>query len=358
MSEKITLQQIARAAKVSLATASRVLNKTGRVSPEAERRVRAALVKLGSATGRVGRSYTLCFLLANRPMLHPFHAQALMGAQSFAAEHGNHILFYPFAYGAGVSPDDLRLPLLLERRGIVDGYIVGGMNSPNLIEVLARAGVPFVVLGNNVLGDWQPDEFDVVWIDDVGGAYEMTQYLLALGHRSIWFLGSRRFPSGRMEQGYRRAMEEAGQEPRTVQGDSIDERDSGYIALKALLSQHAPMTAVFAHTDSVAHGAMEAALASGLKVPDDISIAGFGDRPEAAALTPALTTVWGYPEQVGRRLAELVLKRIVDREAPPGNVLLPTRLIKRDSCGKLPARILAAPREERTAEERSGVGMP
>ncbi|HEY3836305.1 MAG TPA: LacI family DNA-binding transcriptional regulator [Bryobacteraceae bacterium] len=355
MADKITLQQIARAAKVSLATASRVLNKTGRVSPEAERRVRAALVKMGSSGERTARSYTLCFLLANRPMLHPFHAHALMGAHSYAAEHGNHILFYPFSYGAGVSPDDLRLPLLLERRGIVDGYIVSGMNSPNLLELLSRAGVPFAVLGNNVLGEWDPSQFDVVWIDDITGANETTQYLLGLGHRSICFLGSRRIPSARMEQGYSRAMEEAGQEPHIVESDSADERDSGYIALKGLLSRREAATAVFAHTDSVAHGALEAALSCGLRVPENISIAGFGDRPEATAMTPALTTVCGYPDQVGRRLAELVLKRIVDREAPPSRVLLPTRLIKRDSCGRVAGNAPASSPADRPAEPRNAM---
>jgi DNA-binding LacI/PurR family transcriptional regulator len=351
MPDKITLKQIASAAKVSLATASRVLNKTGRVSPDAERRVRAALVKLGSAPQRSSPTQTLCFLLANRPMLHPFHAQALMGAQAFGAEHGNHILFYPFNYRPDVPAGDIHLPLLLERRGMVDGYLVGGMNSPNLLELLANTGVPFAVLGNNVLGEWQPGEFDVVWIDDVGGAYELTRHLLALGHRSIWFLGSRRFPTRRMEQGYRLAMEEAGLEPHTVEGDSDNECDSGYLALKGLLSRREHVTAVFAHTDSVAHGALEAALASGLKVPDDLSVAGFGDRPEAAALTPSLTTVWGYPDQVGRRLAELVLKRILDPGAPRGNVVLPTRLVKRNSCGQ-PAGTPGSPRRRQAAWER------
>ena len=355
MADKITLQQIARAAKVSLATASRVLNKTGRVSPDAERRVRAALVKMGSAGERTTRNYTLCFLLANRTMLHPFHAHALMGAHSYAAEHGNHILFYPFSYGAGVSPDDLRLPLLLERRGIVDGYIVSGMNSPNLLELLSRAGVPFAVLGNNVLGDWDPSQFDVVWFDDITGASEMTQYLLGLGHRSIYFLGSRRIPSARMEQGYRRAMEEAGCEPHVIESDSPDERDSGYITLKGLLSRREAATAIFAQTDSMAHGALEAALSCGLRVPDDISIAGFGDRPEATALTPALTTACGYPDQIGRRLAELVLKRIVDRESPPAQVLLPTRLVKRDSCGRLVSNPMSGSPAGRPAEARTAL---
>ncbi|MPY89613.1 MAG: LacI family DNA-binding transcriptional regulator [Luteitalea sp.] len=334
VSPRITLEEIARAAKVSVATASRAINKTGRVSADAERRVRSATMRLGAERQRAGRTRILCFLLANRPMLHPFHAQVLMGAQAYAAEHGNHILFFPFDYGPDVPAEEIRLPLLLDRRGLVDGYVVGGLSSPNLLALLRRMGLPFAVLANNVLGEWRSEEFDTVWMDDVGGAYELTRYLYGAGHRAIWFLSNRRFPTARMYQGYARAMEEAGLEPKLIVSDSADERDSGYIAAKGLLSGRERVTAIFAHSDSAAHGAYDAAGGCGLKIPEDISIAGFGDRPEAAALSPPLITVWGYPDQTGRRLAELVLKRIADPGGPPMTVTLPTKLIRRDSCGR------------------------
>lgn len=336
MAEKVTLREIARAANVSVATVSRVLNKTGRVSPKVERIVRAALAKVGSGSRQDG-TQTLCFVLANRPMLHPFHAQALMGAQAFAGEHGSHILFYPFRYDATTPPDEIRLPLLLQRSGLVDGYIMGGMNFPNLLGLLARNHTPMAVLGNNVMGDWQPEKYDVVWMDDRTGAYDMTQYLIGLDHRAIWFVRSRRFQITRMSEGYRRAMEEAGLRAEIIENDSEDEWDCGYLAFKALLSKAVPVTAVFAHSDSVARGVLEAAGDSGLRIPEDLSICGFGNRPEASAITPPLTTAWGYPDQVGRRLAELVLNRIRDPEAAAGNVVLPTRLIKRASCAKPPS---------------------
>ena len=341
MAGKLTLQEIALAAKVSVATASRVINNTGRVSPEIARRVKNAVAKLGAHAQRPDQARTICFLLANRTMLHPFHAHVLMGAQEYAADREYHILFYPFQYRPDASPEDIRLPLLFERRGLVDGYVVGGINSPNLLQLLTHTGVPFAVLGNNVLGDWQPEQFDVVWMDDVAGAHELTKYLQSLGHRDIWFLGESRFPVARMREGYSRAMQEAGLEPHVLEGDSDSEYDAGYLAAKTLLSSRADVTAVFAHSDSVAHGVFEAVLGSGLKIPEQISVAGFGDRPEAAALTPPLTTVWGYPEQVGRRLAELVLNRIKTPDLAPQRCVLPMRLIKRDSCSKTVAATVA-----------------
>ena len=354
MASKLTLEEIARAAKVSVATASRAINNTGRVSPEIARRVRNAVAKLGANVQRPDQARTICFLLANRAVLHPFHAHVLMGAQEYAAGHEYQLLFYPFQYRPDTSPEDIRLPLLFERRGLVDGYIVGGINWPNLLQLLAHTGVPFSVLGNNVLGDWQPEHFDVVWMDDVAGAHELTKYLQSLGHRNIWFLGGSRFPVARMREGYSRAMQEASLEPHVLENDSDSEHDAGYLAAKTLLSGRADVTAVFAHSDTVAHGVFEAVLGCGLKIPEQISVVGFGDRPEAAALSPPLTTVWGYPEQVGRRLAEVVLNRIKTHDLAPQQCVLPMRLIKRDSCFKTVAEMVAGTDGIRPLEPLNG----
>jgi LacI family transcriptional regulator len=177
-------------------------------------------------------------------------------------------------------------------------------------------------------------------MDDIAGAHEMTRHLVVLGHRRIAFLESRWFASARMQQGFRSAMEEAGLEPVVVQSDSDDEHDSGFIAARRLLAQPSRPTAVFCYSDTAAHGVYEAARACGLRVPDDVSVAGFGDRPEATTMMPALTTVWGYPDQVGRRLAEMLLQRLANPAAPPQSFLLPTRLISRASCTP-PARSAA-----------------
>ena len=332
MRAKITLQEIAKAAGVSLATASRAINGTGQVSPELSKRIQSAMVKLRSSNHSALKTRTLCFLLANRSRLHPFHAQVLMGAQEFATEQHSRILFYPYRYAGGIAPHEIRLPLLLERESAVDGYIVGGMNSENLLKLLASARVPFAVLGNNVLEPWKPEEYDVVWMDDRTGAYELTRHLQSLGHRSIWFVASQRLPAARILEGYGRAMHELKLKPQSIEIDSEDEREVGYMATKSLFAQGARVTAVFGYNDAVAHGAYEAARAHGLRIPEDISIVGIGDRPEASALTPPLTTLWPYPDQVGRRLAELVLNRIANPDRPPQQVLVPTRSILRSSC--------------------------
>jgi LacI family transcriptional regulator len=257
-----------------------------------------------------------------------------MGAQGFATEQHNRVLFYPYRYAGGIAPHEIHLPLLFERESAVDGYIVGGMNSENMLKLLASARVPFAVLGNNVLDPWKPEEYDVVWMDDRTGAYELTRHLQTLGHRSIWFVASRRLPAARIFEGYGRAMQEVKLKPQSIEIDSEDEREVGYMATKSLFTQGARVTAVLGYNDAVAHGAYEAVRAHGLRIPEDVSIVGIGDRPEASALTPPLTTLWPYPDQVGRRLAELVLNRIANPDRPPQQVLVPTRTILRSSCAR------------------------
>ena len=197
--------------------------------------------------------------------------------------------------------------------------------------------MPFSVLGNNVLGSWNSEECDAVWMDEVNGAYEEVRHLQKLGHQAIWFIGSSRFPAVRLQEGYCRAMQEAGLKLRVLESDSENERDAGYLSAMSLFRDDQPVSAICAYSDTVAHGVYEAALAAGLRIPSDISVTGFGDRPESLALSPALTTVWGYPAQVGRRLAELVTNRIEHRTCALQSIVLPTRLVQRHSC--------AAPRD-------------
>jgi len=335
MGQNVTLQQIADAANVSSATVSRSLNKTGKVSVEVERRIRIAMARLGAVPRSDETARTLCFLLANRPMLHPFHAQALMGAQALASEHQGHILFLPFRYSPSTPPEDVWLPPLLNRRGLIDGYIVGGMNTENLLELLARTGVPFAVLGNNVLGTWDDTNYDVVWMDDIAGSYEATRYLQSLGHRDIGFIGVRTLPKDRLFDGYQRATTEAGLQTFSQESDASTERDAGYLAAKSLFSESPEVSAILCVNDAVALGVYEAAAASHKSIPGDLSVIGFGNRPEAATMTPALTTVWGYPDLVGRRLAEMVLHRIANPDSPPQKAVTLTRLIERCSCARL-----------------------
>jgi DNA-binding LacI/PurR family transcriptional regulator len=242
------------------------------------------------------------------------------------------MLFLTLRYPGTAPWQELHLPPILGRHDMVDGVILGGTNTPNLFALLRRKAIPFAVLGNNVISEWRPEEYDVVWFDDLQGSFEMTRYLLSLGHRHIWFVGHTQLPwFSRRYEGYCRAMKEAGLLPHLSKIDSDNDQDVGYVATKALLSRGEPVDAIQAGGDRVAEGAYKALRDSGLRVPDDVSVAGCDDI-EAVMLHPSLTTIRIFTQQVGKQMAELVLKRIECPTLPPQHFTIPTQLIKRESC--------------------------
>jgi DNA-binding LacI/PurR family transcriptional regulator len=332
---KGTLEEVARLAKVSTATVSRVANGNSRVSPHIEVRVRQAAAQLQIELKRKTRGNLIAFLLSNRQMLHPFHSRVLFGAESYCASRDYNTVFLCFRYPPNVSWRDLHLPSLLNRRDVVDGFILAGTNSQNLLELLSHKGIPFAVLGNNVVGGLNGRTCDVVWFDDVRGGYETTRYLLAQGHRHIWFVGNCRLPwFARRYEGYRRALEESGLRPHIEELDVDNLRELGYLATKSILTRGDPATAIFAGGDATAHGVYRALADYGLRVPEEISVVGFDDT-EAAMFNPPLTTVGVFPEQVGRQLAEMLVNRITRPDLPPQQTSIPTQLVKRESCHRL-----------------------
>lgn len=334
--KKITYQQIAKHAKVSITSVSRVANGNASVDPRIQGRVRQAALKLGiELQGRRKSNQVLAFILSNRAMLHPFHSHVLVGAEAASTTHGYSMLFLRFDYAASKSSRELQLPPILESTERVAGFILAGTTFPNLLDLLSRHRLPFVVLGNNVRGEWDPGQHDVVWFDDLQGAYEMTQYLIGLGHRDIWYIGNCSLPwYTRRYDGYRRAMEKAGLRACKSEFDSPDNVQSGYLATKSILTRNQPISAIFAGGDADALGACKALNENGLRVPEHVSVAGCGDT-SAATWQPPLTTVQVFPEQISRHMVDLLVNRIANPDGAPQCSVIPSQLIKRESCDRL-----------------------
>ncbi len=335
---KLKLADVARMAKVSPATVSRLLTGGATVTPPTRERILKAAVRLGFDLDRGKKSRIIAFLLSNRDVLHPFHSAVLMGAEAYCAEHDYALLFLPYHYSMSLTADELNLPEILQRRKIISGVIVAGTNSQNLLNLLNHRGIPWVTLGNNVVGERPPEQGGGVYFDDVGGAYELTRYLQALGHRQIGFVGNLRMPwYARRYEGYQRAMKEAKFKARLGELSSKDAEEMGYLTTRLLLRQAPPLTAIFAGDDTAARGAYKAVRDSGLSIPEDFSVAGFNDTLEALSLHPALTSVRVFTNELGKQLAEMLFQRIQRPDLAPGTITLPTQLVKRESCAPPPA---------------------
>jgi DNA-binding LacI/PurR family transcriptional regulator len=331
-SSKVGLREIAAAAKVSIATVSRVLNGNNRVDPAIQMAVLDAAAKFDLDLLQRNRAKALAFLLSNRVMLHPFHSRILSGAEGYCAAHGWDIVFLSFNYPLNVRWNELHLPKVLERRDVIRAVMVAGTNSGSLIELLEHEGVPYAALGNNIFNASPISKGDLVFSDETRGSSDMTRYLIGLGHRDIWFVGNTRLPwFARCFAGYGEAMAGAGLPPRHLSVNSEDDAEVGYIATKSLVARGERVTAIFAGNDATAHGVYKGLRDCGLRIPDDISVAGCDDTV-GQWLYPGLTTIREFPEHLGKQMAELILSRIAKPGLEFRQITIPTELIKRESC--------------------------
>jgi len=275
-------------------------------------------------------AHTITFVLGNRDTVNEFQSNILLGAESFCGGHNYGLHFVSFRSDLNAPLSSVRLPDVLTQSNRPDGVILTGTHSANILTALVENDIPFSLVGNNIVGEWQAEQYDCVFTDDIRGSAEITRYLIAQGHRNIWYVGNQRFPwFARCARGYRQAMKEADMEPHFSEIGAED-RELGYLAVKALLANGERPTALFAGTDQAASGVYQALQESGIRIPDDISVAGFNDTI-GDVLHPGLTTIREFPKELGVHLAEFVLRRINQSDLAPQQLVMPTELIRRES---------------------------
>ncbi len=339
-----TIKDVAREAGVSVATVSRVFNDSGRVNDETRHRVRVVAERLRFWPNGVARS-----LITNRthaigvllPDLHgEFFSEVIRGIDLAARREGLHVLV-----SSSHSDTHELVSALRSMRGRIDGLLILAPEPESIPAIRASAwGCPVVLLGP---GGETPD-FDTVALANFDGAYAVVRHLQRLGHRRIATITgppNNRDAQQRLE-GYRAGLREAGvPQPRSfeVRGDFTE--PSGYQGARAVLKLTPRPTALFVANDVMAVGALGALREAGVRVPNDVAVAGFDDIALARHLTPPLTTVHVDAYQLGERALQRLLRH--DRGEPaPGHSheMLPTWLVVRASCG-------ATPQERRRATD-------
>ncbi|WP_067183681.1 GH1 family beta-glucosidase [Microtetraspora niveoalba] len=321
-----TLETVAARAGVSRATVSRVVNGEGSVSPEARAVVMRAVQELGYVPNAAARS-----LVTRR-------TDSVALVLSVPRHGGDPLISAVVRYVAGVLEGaGKQITLMLadtaesHRRIIrhvearqVDGVVLVPPDGPDtLAERLARTGVPIVLLGRPAVASLVP----YVDVDNTGGAKAATRHLLDRGRRRVGVI------CGPMDlvavqdrlAGHLATLHEDGLRPAIALAGP--DRASGVTAARELLSGHPGLNAVFATSDELAIGALEAAREAGLRVPEDLAIVGFDDIHAASCTTPPLTTVRVPAADQAMALARLLLSRLDGRHTTP--VVLPTRLVVR-----------------------------
>jgi LacI family transcriptional regulator len=324
-----TVRNIASATGLSIATVSRALNDHANVAPDTRRRIREAAERLSRPAPR---SHTGAVFVRCPYVLTDYFGLIVSSIAETLDLHGR-----PLVLNAGEAGQHSAVLSGLAHRTDVAGAIVVLPPEPAAaLEALRAADFPFVVVDPRTP---PPRDMVAVSASHFAGARALTAHLVGLGHRRIgvmsgpdnWLASTARLA------GHTSALADAGVLPSpTLVRHGEPTIDYGHRAATALLRHAEPPTALVAFNDKAAVGALKAAAELGLRVPEDLSVAGFDDIDLARATRPMLTTVRQPLEEMGR-MAVTLLMRLIDRHRLDAlHVELATELVLRDSTGPAP----------------------
>lgn len=329
-----TIREVADAAGVSRSTASRALSGNGYAAPEVRERVRAVAKEIGYVVDATARSlkqrtsHSVGLLVSD--LRNVFYAGLASGIGEEARAHGRTVVLVDLR---GDSADELAAAETL-----VGSRVSGVIATPvsgQLSEYLSRIGVPLIEVDRR----FDAEATDAVVVDNRAAARDTTMRLLAAGHRRIallideteWTTGEER------QRGYLDALE-----ARRVRSDDSLIVQAGWDADEAKAAAHRLLsgpdrpTAVFAANNVLTEGTWRAASELGLRVPEDVSIAGFDDAPWMSMVQPGISTRVQDPGTLGATALRALLERIENPDAPVRTLVMPTMFVDRGSIAPPP----------------------
>ncbi|WP_274365418.1 LacI family DNA-binding transcriptional regulator [Paenibacillus thermotolerans] len=337
--KSITVYDIAREANVSVATVSRVLNDTAPVKASTREKVNAIIKKHQFQPNALARSLiskvTGMIGMILPDITNPFFPEVISGAEAEARTKG--YTFFLCDTGGDYQRESEYLTILKEKR--VDGIIFlgGRINlarcNPELAEEVVELSkqIPIVLVNGNL----PKSNLYRVMTDEAAGAELAAQHLIDLGHKDIAFIGgwSHMSTTTQKVKAFKRKMEENGLPVRPewiLPGDFSVE--SGKELMGKLIGMKERPTAVMCVNDFTAVGAVKTAIESGLRIPDDISVAGYDDTQLSTVLIPELTTVTQQTYELGKQSVQ-ILHQLISREKARRLTVLRPQLVVRQSTG-------------------------
>ena len=331
-----TLEEVAAAAGVSRATVSRVVNGLDRVSPATRQSVQRAVERLGYTPNRVARSLatrrtdSVALVIpepATKLFGDPFFPRLVTGiSEVLSAADKQLVLLAP-----QTQDDEARLERYLAAAQ-ADGVLLVSLHGDDpLPSDLLRRGIPVVIGGRPTI-----EGVNHVDVDNVQGAMSAVRHLIGLGRRRVATITGpldMAVASDRLE-GYRRALREAGLARDSVlEASGAFEQEAARRAMSELLDRAPDIDAVFAASDLMAAGALQALRRAGRRVPQDVAVVGYDDSLIASSTEPPLSSVRQPTEDMGREMARLLLAVISTPSPVARRVILDTQLVIRQSSG-------------------------
>ena len=330
---EVTIDQVAKAAKVSTATVSRVLNGTAKVSPDKEKAVRRAVAKYNftpNSTARRlagGRSGLIALLMEESSeefFLNPFWGQVVQGFSTAITDAGLHplLLIRPKS-----GTEDTLFSTL--QAGQMDGIAIFSWHRPlKSFEKMLDPKLA-VVFGGDLGGS---TKYPYVDVDNVKGGYLATKHLIDSGCKNIVTItGDLKLQSGRDRlDGYEKAMRSAGfklNDDLIIHGDYTQSKAEALV--RQLIKRRVKFDGVFAGNDLSAVGVINVLLQNGISVPGKVKVVGFDDSPFASRNEPSITTIRQPIRELGAQVAQSLLAILDGQEVH--DKVLDVKLIKRQS---------------------------
>ncbi|EGT3615979.1 LacI family DNA-binding transcriptional regulator [Clostridium perfringens] len=335
-----TIKDIAKGAGVSIATVSRVLNldETLNVSEETRKKVMEIAEELNYITVKERKNkiknYTIGIVYwytEIQELNDPYFLSIRMAVEKKCSEEK--IKFKPIDFQKIINEG-------IKEYTDLDGILAIGIFGEKEIELMEKLSKNIVFL------DSSPEEwkYDSVVVDFKYGVKIALDYLTSLGHKKIGYLGGESIIHNSneslrkinyREKTFKEYMEDIKgyKEEWVLKGRFLPE--DGYELMKKVLKEKNLPTAFFIASDPMAIGAYKAIFEAGLRIPDDISIVGFDDICTAKFLTPSLTTIRVYTEYMGNVAVDTLLERMRTGREMSKKIVLPVKLIERESCKKL-----------------------
>lgn len=341
-----TIKEIAKMAGVSTATVSYVINNTKKLSDETVKKVNEAIKALNYTPNivatnlRTGKTYTIGVIVED---IRCFPVPDIVNGIGSELErekyqmvvHDLHLYekIWPNYTKILDYTDRIKKGVQLLRKSMVSGIIYVCMHDRVINDLVEPMDIPLVYAYSSCT-----NARDYITYDDLNSAKMMAEYLISLGHAKIGVVGGYRdaYPTQMRLEGIRQAMKENGlslPDEYIRYGDW--EYNSGYENAICLLNLKEPPTAIFALNDIMAAGCYRAATEFGIKIPDDLSIAGFDNRDISRYLYPSLTTMNLPLRDIGKQAFNMLLESINGDSKNPQQIVLPCQVIKRDSTSKV-----------------------
>lgn len=324
---RIRLSDVAAAAEVSVATASKALNDTGRMTAETRNRVKRVAEELGFRPNAMARALinqrSLTVGLITNDSYGRFTMPVMAGVSEALVDEGVSVFMCNIEDDAEAGR--LHLDAMLDKQ--VDGIIVTGRRIDRRLPLdLSAVAIPIVYAFTDA-----PKESVTLVSDDAQGARAAVAWLVELGCKHLVHVtGPESFASVGERAGA--FLEVAGDNAPVLHGDWSEAW--GHAAVERLWSGEMPPDGIFCGNDQIARGVVDALRERGVKVPNDVSVVGFDNWEIVAAATrPPLTSVDMNLKDLGREAGALILALAEGKVIEPGIRRLPCRLVVRDSCG-------------------------